>query len=135
MYSYLNFSMYSYLISKKSSLMIVTPQTAQLPQTTPTILTILNSPTSPTISNSPTSSTISNSPTNPTSTSSKPTQPLFDFYPKITQIKQNQPNQDYSKTILRPPKDHPKTSLRQLKQIKQFLLIKQFQLTKQFWQN
>ena len=43
-----------------------------------------------------------------------------------TQIKQNQPNQDYSKTTLRPPQDPFKTSLRQHKQINQFQLTKQF---------
>ena len=72
----------------------------------------------------------------------QPAQPLFDFYPQITLIKHNYSNQDHPKTILRPlqttlkpPQDHTKTPLRQLKQIKQFLLIKQFQLTKQIWQN
>ena len=40
----------------------------------------------------------------------QPVQPLFDFYPQITLIKQNHPNQDYSKTTLRLPQDLSKTT-------------------------
>ena len=62
-----------------------------------------------------------------------PTSPTTFWFlpPQITLIKQNYPNQDHPKTILRPLLDHYKTTSRPpqdlsktAKEIKQFLLIK-----------